>query len=96
MVTYNPINNRIWIKVLPPPGLTESGLVIPSMSQESTRAKVLGVSSDGDVDKFIKVGDIIVFKPHSLEEFEVDGVTHVMVAKHNIIAVEVETDAVNQ
>jgi co-chaperonin GroES (HSP10) len=80
------MNNRVQIEKIAAEEVKQ-GIIIHVTQQEEAKAKVVSVGEDGDVKTFVKVGDTIVYRPNSVEEFLVNGETLYFVPRHNIVGV---------
>ncbi len=64
------------------------GIIIPDTAKEKPQmAKVIAVGTDEDLQKAVKVGDMVLFGKYAGTEFEVEGEKMLVLAKSDILAV---------
>lgn len=64
------------------------GIIIPDTAKEKPQmAEVVGVGTDEDLKKAVKVGDKILFGKYSGTEIELDGIKYLILDKKEILAV---------
>jgi chaperonin GroES len=88
-----PLADRVVIKPLEQEAKTKSGIIIPETAKEkSQKGEIIAVGpgkiEDGKrIDINVKVGDIILYKEYSGDEFKLDGEQVVILKEEDIIAV---------
>ena len=66
----------------------EGGIIIPDTAKEKPQlAKVIAVGTDEDLQKAVKVGDMVLFGKYAGTEFELDGDKYLVLGKSDILAV---------
>ena len=64
------------------------GIIIPDTAKEKPQmAEVVGVGTDEDLKKAVKVGDKVLFGKYAGTEIELDGVKYLILSKSEILAV---------
>ncbi|MFO7659408.1 MAG: co-chaperone GroES [Candidatus Cloacimonadaceae bacterium] len=64
------------------------GIIIPDTAKEKPQmAEVVGVGTDEDLKKAVKVGDKILYGKYAGTEIELDGVKYLILSKSEILAV---------
>lgn len=94
------IDDRVLVRPRDPNEVTDSGIVIPANARERSREGVVVVVGPGMrvpflVDgKFgaraalpIGVGDVVLHASYGSTEYEIDGVKHLILREHEIMAV---------
>ncbi len=67
---------------------TIGGIIIPDTAKEKPQmAKVIAVGTDEDLQKAIKVGDMVLFGKYAGTEFELEGDKYLVLSKSDILAV---------
>lgn len=67
---------------------TIGGIIIPDTAKEKPQmAKVIAVGTDEDLQKAIKVGDMVLFGKYAGTEFELEGEKYLVLSKSDILAV---------
>jgi chaperonin GroES len=62
-------------------------IIIPDTAKEKpSMGKVIAVGTDEEVQALIKVGDSVLFGKYAGEEFKLDGVKHLLIARADILA----------
>lgn len=64
------------------------GIIIPDTAKEKPQmAEVVGVGTDEDLKKAVKVGDKVLYGKYAGTEIELDGVKYLILSKSEILAV---------
>ncbi len=85
-MTFQPLGDRVLIKVEEAAKKTASGIIIPDTAQEKTQeGMVIAVGTDKDVIQ-VKVGDKVMYDKYSGTSVKIDGVEHLVVKMQDIIA----------
>jgi len=64
------------------------GIIIPDTAKEKPQmAEVVGVGTDEDLKKAVKVGDKVLYGKYAGTEIELDGVKYLILSKSDILAV---------
>lgn len=89
-----PIHDNILLEAVKREEKTESGIVLPETTrldrQDSGVVKAVGPGryAKGElIPMSVKAGDKILFKKYSPEEFEIDGVDHLLISESDVIAI---------
>ena len=88
-----PLFDKVVVESLETEEKTNSGFILPSVSQEKQQmAKVVAVGPGGIVDgkeivMQVKVGDKVLYSKYSGNEFKVDGKELVIIRQSDILAV---------
>lgn len=88
-----PLGDRVVIKPLAEESKTKSGIIIPDTAKEkSHRGEVLAVGpgkyDDGKlVEMQVKIGDKVLYKEYSGDEFKLDGAEVIILKEEDIIAI---------
>lgn len=84
-----PIEDHVVVKVA-----TEAeekkigGIIIPDTAREKPQmAEVVGVGTDEDLKKAVKVGDKVLYGKYAGTEIELDGVKYLILSKSDILAI---------
>jgi chaperonin GroES len=94
---FKPLNDLILIKPIRPP-VRQGGLIVASAEMmKPNRGHVLAVGSGkvnektGKVEDIpVKVGDVVMFTPGSIQEVKVEGHTLSLIKAGDLLGVEVE------
>lgn len=88
-----PLGDRVIIKPLEQESKTKSGIIIPDTAKEkSHRGKIIAVGigkyDDGKLNPMtVKVGDEILYKEYSGDEFKLEGEEVIILKEEDIIAI---------
>jgi len=88
-----PLGDRVVVKPLEQESKTKSGIIIPDTAKEkSHRGKIIacgeGKYDDGKlVPMSVKVGDTVLYKEYSGDDFKLDGEEVVVLKEEDIIAI---------
>lgn len=79
-----PINGNVLLKLVEPDKTTKSGIILVQGKQEPTTGEVIRVGKDSEVS----VGQVVVFKPWSGVEIELDNEKYYFVAEEDLLAIK--------
>ncbi len=88
-----PLADRVVVKPIDEESKTKSGIIIPDTAKEkSHRGEVIAVGpgkyDDGKlVELGVKIGDKVLYKEYSGDEFKLDGNIVIILKEEDIIAV---------
>ena len=88
-----PLGDRVVVKPLEQESKTKSGLIIPDTAKEkSHRGKIIatgeGKYDDGElVPMRVKIGETVLYKEYSGDDFKLDGEEVIIIKEEDIIAV---------
>jgi chaperonin GroES len=90
-----PLFNNVVLKPLKKEEMTKSGLVLPDSSdkEKPERGEVVAVGSGKILDNgqllplTVKVGDKVIFKKYSPDEFKENGEEYLVLSESDIIAI---------
>ncbi|MCL5406920.1 MAG: co-chaperone GroES [Patescibacteria group bacterium] len=88
-----PLADRVVVKPLEEESKTKSGIIIPDTAKEkSHRGEIIatgpGKYDDGKLIALnVKIGDKILYKEYSGDEFKLDGITVIILKEEDIIAI---------
>lgn len=64
------------------------GIIIPDTAKEKPQmAEVVGVGTDEDLKKAVKVGDKVLYGKYAGTEIELEGVKYLILSKSEILAI---------
>ncbi|KKQ18696.1 MAG: 10 kDa chaperonin [Berkelbacteria bacterium GW2011_GWA1_36_9] len=92
-VKIKPLADRVVVKPIDEESKTKSGIIIPDTAKEkSHRGEVIAVGpgkyDDGKlVELGVKIGDKVLYKEYSGDEFKLDGNIVIILKEEDIIAV---------
>lgn len=94
MTHIKPLQDQIIVKQHIEKGTTAGGLFIPTTAQKKLmEGEVLAIGEGRILENGsrlppeVKVGDVILFSPHSYVETKVDGEDYIIIREGNILAV---------
>ncbi len=62
-------------------------IIIPDTAKEKpSMGKVIAVGTDEELQKLIKVGDMVMFGKYAGEEIKIDGKKHLIISRTDILA----------
>lgn len=90
-----PLSDHLVVKPLPAEEYTKAGIVLPDTAEKEKpeKGEVLAIGPGRVLDNgtrlplSVKVGDKILFKKYSPDEFKLDGVEYLVLSESDIIAV---------
>ncbi|MFA6492802.1 MAG: co-chaperone GroES [Patescibacteria group bacterium] len=88
-----PLADRVVLKPLEEESKTKSGIIIPDTAKEkSHRGEIIAVGAgkydDGKlIELTVKIGDKVLYKEYSGDEFKLDGVQVIILKEEDIIAI---------
>lgn len=92
-----PLHDRVVVKPLAEESKTKSGIIIPDTAKEkSHRGEIIAIGdgkyadckADGKlVPMTVKIGDKVLYKEYSGDEFKLDGTEVIVLKEEDIIAV---------
>lgn len=90
-----PLFNNVVLKPLKKEEMTKSGLVLPDSSdkEKPERGEIVAVGSGKILDNgqllplTVKVGDKVIFKKYSPDEFKENGEEYLVLSESDIIAI---------
>jgi len=94
-MTLKPLGQKVVLKLLEQKETTASGIVLPdSVNKEgSDQGEVIAVGPGKLLDNgqtaaiSVKVGERVVFKKYSAEEFDGDGQKYLIISESDILAI---------
>lgn len=92
-MTIKPLSDRVVVKPLSEETKTKSGIIIPDTAKEkSHRGEIIaagvGKYDDGKLNPMtVKVGDVVLYKEYSGDEFKLDGEEVIILKEEDIIAI---------
>ena len=89
IMTVKPLSDRVLVLPNPAETTTASGLIIPDSAKEKPAAgKVIAVGpGTSEVKMEVKVGDEVLYGKYAGTELNIDGVSYLMMAQRDILAV---------
>lgn len=89
-----PLGDHLIVEPTSSDEVTKAGIVLPDTvdKEKPEKGKVLAVGPGKLLDNGqrapmqIAVGDIIVFKKYSPDEFKIDGTEYLILAEHDVLA----------
>jgi len=90
-----PINDHVIVKPIKKEDRTKSGIVLPDSVKEerSEQGEIIAVGPGKLLDNgsrqplAVKVGDIVLFKKYSPDEFKIDDVEYLVLTESDILAI---------
>lgn len=90
-----PLGDHLIVEPLGSDEVTKSGIVLPDTvdKEKPEKGTVLAVGPGKILDNGerspldVKVGDIVVFKKYSPDEFKLDGKDYLILAEHDVLAI---------
>lgn len=89
-----PLNDHLILKAVAEEKVTKSGIVISTTEKERPeRGEVVAVGEgkqleNGERSKMsVKVGDMVIFKKYSPDEFKIDGEEYLVIREGDVMAV---------
>jgi chaperonin GroES len=92
---FQPLGGNILVKPVEEETTTASGIVLPDTvdKEKPQKGEVISLGTgklndDGEVIKFnVKVGDIIIFKKYSPDEFEIEGEDYLIMSEEDVLGI---------
>lgn len=89
-----PLGDHIIVKASKPEEVTKSGIILPGSDKEKPeQGEVLAVGAGKIMENGsrsameVKVGDIVIFKKYSPDEFKIDGQEVLVLSASDVIAI---------
>lgn len=84
-----PIEDRVVVKLQSATQeKTVGGIIIPDTAKEKPlMAEVIAVGTDEELQKIVKIGDMVLYGKYSGTEVEVDGEKLLILSKSDILAI---------
>jgi len=89
-----PLNDHLILKAIGDEKITKSGIVLPDADKERPeRGEVVAVGDGKMLDSgerakmSVKVGDTVIFKKYSPDEFKIDGEEYLVIKEGDVMAV---------
>ncbi|MDD4661980.1 MAG: co-chaperone GroES [Candidatus Pacebacteria bacterium] len=81
-----PLTNHIIIEAIKPEEKTKSGIVLPSLSEESPdQGVVIAIGSDEKIE--VKVGDKVIFSKYGPTSAKISNKEYLIVSQDDILAI---------
>ena len=89
IMTVKPLSDRVLVLPNPAETTTASGLIIPDSAKEKPAAGTVVAVGPGttEVKMEVKVGDEVLYGKYAGTELNIDGVSYLMMAQRDILAV---------
>ena len=89
-----PLGDHIVVKAAKPEEITKSGIILPGSDKEKPeQGEVIAVGAGKIMENGsrsameVKVGDIVIFKKYSPDEFKIDGQEVLVLSASDVIAI---------
>lgn len=83
-----PIEDHVVVKTETVQEKKVGGIIIPDTAKEKPQmAEVIAVGTDEDLQKIVKVGDMVLYGKYAGTEIELDGEKLLILSKSDILAI---------
>jgi len=88
-VKLKPIEDRVVVKIKTASEEKKiGGIIIPDTAKEKPQmAEVIAVGTDEELQKIVKVGDMVLYGKYAGTEVEIDGEKLLILSKSDILAI---------
>lgn len=85
-MTIAPLDDRVLVRPVAAEERTASGIILPDTAQEKPQqGVVVAVGTDEDLRKQLDEGDEVLFTKYGGSEIKLDGVSHVILQRSDIL-----------
>jgi chaperonin GroES len=82
-----PIDDRVLVEPIEQEEKVGSIIIPDTAKEKPVMGKIIAVGTDKELKELVKVGDKIIFEKFAGEEIKLDGKTHKIVRRENILAI---------
>ena len=85
-MTIAPLDDRVLVRPVEAEEKTAFGIILPDSAKEKPKqGVVVAVGTDEDLQKALREGDEVLFTKYGGSEIKLDGVSHVILQRSNIL-----------
>ena len=86
--TFRPLHDRVVVRRVESEAKTKGGIIIPDTAKEKPQmAEVIAVGTDEDLQKIVKVGNMVLYGKYAGTEIELEGEKLLILSKSDILAI---------
>lgn len=83
-----PLEDRVLIRPMEEKEKKLGSIIVPETAKEKPQVGIVeAVGTDEELKKIVKVGDKIIYGKYSGTEFEVDGVSYLIIQKADLLGI---------